>query len=204
MIWRQHKNPQIPLKPTGIAHKHEKLCHHPHAFPNPAGVTLSMRKVHENKMVMLGDYSFKYPFCQIPCETSTFISQMPKESKAGIALHLWLRSLQRFSVGLPSWDRHWASPWQPVSWNVSERTAQMSEQPSHNSSTTYIHNNPANQWQTASCRVQALRRRAFSTVVIRLALIKHLRALTSPVTKYFPFCEKAKALKVFLSNKHRI
>ncbi len=47
-----------------------------------------MRKVHENKMVMLGDYYFKWPFCQIPCETPTFISQMPKESKAGIALHL--------------------------------------------------------------------------------------------------------------------
>lgn len=46
--------------------------------------------------------------------------------------------------------------------------------------------------------------RAFSTVVILLALIKHLRTLTSPVTKYFPFCEKAKALKVFLSNKHMI
>lgn len=41
-----------------------------------------------------------------------------------------------------------------------ERRAQMSEQPSHNSSSTYIHNH-VNQWQTASFPFQMRRRRAF-------------------------------------------
>lgn len=54
-----------------------------------------------------------------PVQYAALLVRCLKKAKQPLHCICDLLSQQRFSVGLPSWDRHWASPWQPGSWNVS-------------------------------------------------------------------------------------
>lgn len=132
VIRRQHKNLQITLRPKPLQ---QQLTQKITILPSPFCQQQHTADIHYMRTTFsfLGEL---FPFATSPVQHAPLLVRCLKKSKAAIALHLW----SAVATTIPcwfSWDRHWASRWQPGSWNVSERAAQISEQPSQNSFTTY-------------------------------------------------------------------